>query len=71
MCMSSPKAPPPPPPPPPPAPPAPIPQLATGKDDPSADKSANALNKKGRAKLRIDMANPAPSSEGSGLNIPQ
>ena len=76
MCMSSPKvspAPPPPPPPPPPAPapPAPIPELKTGKDDPSAEKSANALNKKGRSKLRIDMANPAPSSDGSGLNIPQ
>lgn len=71
MCMSSPKAPPPPPPPPPPAPPAPIPELKTGKDDPDMDKSANALNKKGRSKLRIDMANPAPSSEGSGLNIPQ
>lgn len=72
MCMSSPKAPPAPPPPPPPppaAPPAPIPELKTGKDDPSADKSSNALNKKGRSKLRIDMAPPA--SEGSGLNIPQ
>jgi hypothetical protein len=74
MCMSSPKAPPAPPPPPPPppaAPPAPIPELKTGKDDPSADKSANALNKKGRSKLRLDLANSKPASEGSGLNIPQ
>ena len=71
MCGSpkAPPAPPPPPPPPPAAPPAPIPELKTGKDDPSADKSSNALNKKGRSKLRIDMA-PA-ASEGSGLNIPQ
>lgn len=70
MCMSAPKAPPPPPPPPPPpapAAPVPIPELKT--TDPSMDKSANALNKKGRQKLRIDMA--APASEGSGLNIPQ
>ena len=71
MCVSQPKAPPPPPPPPPTAAPAPIPELKTGKDDPSMDKSANALNKKGRSKLRIDMANATPASEGSGLNIPQ
>lgn len=71
MCMSSPKAPPAAPPPPPPAPPAPIPELKTGKDDPSMDKSVNALNKKGRSRLRIDMANASPVSEGSGINIPQ
>jgi hypothetical protein len=71
MCMSSPKAPPPPPPPPPAAPPAPIPELKTGKEDPNSDKSYNAISKKGRSRLRIDMANAANSSEGSGLNIPQ
>jgi hypothetical protein len=71
MCMSGPKAPPAPPPPPPPAPPAPIPQLDTGKTDPNGDKSVNALNKKGRSRLRIDMANQPAPSEGSGLNIPQ
>lgn len=71
MCMSSPKAPPPPPPPPPPAPPAPIPELKTGKEDPDMDKSVNALNKKGRSRLRIDLADGAAPSEGSGLNIPQ
>ncbi len=71
MCMSSPKAPPPPPPPPPPAPPAPVPELKLNKDDPSMDKSANALNKKGRSRLRIDMADSAVANEGSGLNIPQ
>lgn len=70
MCGSAP-TPPPPPPPPPPAPPVAIPELKTGKDDPSMDKSANALNKKGRSKLRIDMASGTPASEGSGLNIPQ
>jgi hypothetical protein len=45
--------------------------LKTGKEDPNSDKSANALNKKGRSKLRIDLANNGPTSEGSGLNIPQ
>lgn len=71
MCMSSPKAPPPPPPPPPPAPPAPVPELKLNKEDPSLDKSATALNRKGRSRLRIDMADAAAPSEGSGLNIPQ
>lgn len=71
MCVSSPKAPPAPPPPPPPAPPAPIPELQTGRDDPSMDKSVNALNKKGRSKLRIDMTSGGSASEGTGLNIPQ
>lgn len=71
MCTSKPKAPPAPPPPPPPAPPAPVPELKTGKDDPSMDKSVNALNKKGRSRLRIDLANSSTGSEGSGLNIPQ
>lgn len=71
MCMSSPKAPPPPPPPPPAAPPAPIPELKTGKDDPDMDKSYNALNKKGRSRLRIDRSEAGVTSEGSGLNIPQ
>lgn len=71
MCGSSPKAPPPPPPPPPAAPPAPIPELRTGKEDPDMDKSTNALNKKGRSRLRIDRSETVPTSEGSGLNIPQ
>ena len=71
MCVSSPKAPPAPPPPPPPAPPAPIPELQTGRDDPSMDKSTTALNKKGRSKLRIDMTSGGTGSEGTGLNIPQ
>jgi hypothetical protein len=48
-----------------------VPELKLNKDDPSMDKSANALNKKGRARLRIDMADSAVPSEGSGLNIPQ
>lgn len=68
MCMSSPKAPPPAPPPP--APVAPIPTPELNKADPSMDKSQNALNRKGRSKLRIDQTTNAPS-EGSGLNIPQ
>lgn len=67
MCMSTPK---PPPPPPPPAPAAPIAAPELNKADPSMDKSVNALNRKGRNKLRIDMASPS-GSEGSGLNIPQ
>lgn len=71
MCFSSPSAPPPAPPPPPPAPPAPVPELRIGRDDPSMDKSVNTLNKKGRSKLRIDMASAPTASEGSGLNIPQ
>jgi len=71
MCMSSPKAPPPPPPPPPPAPPAPVPELKLNKEDPSMDKSANAINRKGRSRLRIDMADAGSLNEGTGLNIPQ
>lgn len=69
MCTSSPKAPPPPPPPPAPAAPIPAPEL--NKADPTMDKSVNALNRKGRSRLRIDMTNNNTGSEGSGLNIPQ
>jgi OmpA-OmpF porin, OOP family len=74
MCMSSPKpppAPPPPPPPPPAAPPVPAPELKLNKDDPSMDKSANALNKKGRSRLRIDQTAVNQGDSGAGLNIPQ
>ena len=66
MCMSTPK---PPAPPPPPAPAAPIAAPELNKADPSMDKSVNAINRKGRNKLRIDMTDVP--SEGSGLNIPQ
>jgi hypothetical protein len=34
------------------------------------DPGANALSKKGRNKLRIDMTNNT-GAEGTGLNIPQ
>lgn len=69
MCISTPSAPKPPPPPPPAAPPVPVPELKTSRDDPAMDKSINAMNRKGRGKLRIDMG--AGGSEGTGLNIPQ
>jgi hypothetical protein len=68
MCMSSPKTPAPPPPP---APAAPVPVPELNKADPSMDKSVNALNRKGRSRLRIDLASGGSASEGSGLNIPQ
>lgn len=67
MCLSTPKAPPPPPPP---APAAPIPVPELNRADPSMDPGANALSKKGRNKLRIDMTNNT-GAEGTGLNIPQ
>lgn len=70
MCLSSPKAPPPAPPPPPPAPPAPVPELKLSKEDPSMDKSVNALNRKGRGRLRIDMTD-TKQADATGLNIPQ
>jgi hypothetical protein len=71
MCLGGSKSPPPPPPPPPPAPPAPVPELKTGADDGSKD-MGDAQNRKGRRKLRIDMASgTGTGSEGSGLNIPQ
>lgn len=68
MCLSSPKSPPPPPPPPPPAPPAPVPELK--KEEQASDPNDPAGMRKGRKKLRIDLAGTS-SGEGSGLNIPQ
>jgi len=69
MCIPTPKAPPAPPPPPPPAPPAPIAELRTD-DDGASDPNDPAGMKKGRKKLRIDLAGGTTAGEGSGLNIP-
>lgn len=52
------------------APAAPNSAQPTNTDAPAMDKSVNALNKKGRSKLRIDK-NQTAATEGSGLNIPQ
>lgn len=69
MCLAStPKAPKPPPPPAP-AAPVEVPTLNTARDDPAMDKSVNAMNRKGRKGLRIDLGEGG--SEGTGLNIPQ
>jgi len=48
-----------------------VPELKLNKEDPSMDKSANAINRKGRSRLRIDMADAGSLNEGTGLNIPQ
>lgn len=69
MCLSTPKAPPPPPPPPPPTPPAPVPELK--REDDADYTNDPAGTKKGRKKLRIDLASGAGTNEGTGLNIPQ
>jgi hypothetical protein len=82
MCMRAPKMPPPPPPPAAPAPASPdssprfmaADNLRVGgsSDEDGSKGQLDAANRKGRRRLRIDMAsNGGSGSEGAGLNIPQ